>query len=107
MVLGRVPRLAFSPVGQSLLSEIPRVASPKSKSGRDETEADNPVPRYVSSLVVHIIDTHVDHLEDVVSILEIELGSIKVGPSLLSEIPRVASPKSKSGRDETVDMVAL
>ncbi|GJU15634.1 magnesium transporter CorA-like family protein isoform 1 [Tanacetum coccineum] len=98
--LGRVPRLGFSPVGQSLLSEIPRVESPNSKVGRDETvdrggilikehvldflltmnhseEADNPVPRSVSNLVVHIIDTHVDHLEDVVTKLEIELNSVE------------------------------
>nr|GEV94390.1 protein argonaute 4 [Tanacetum cinerariifolium] len=34
-------------------------------------EADNPVPRSLSYLVVHIIDTHVDHLEDVVTKLEI------------------------------------
>nr|GFC30005.1 putative Mg2+ transporter protein, CorA-like/zinc transport protein ZntB [Tanacetum cinerariifolium] len=196
--LGRVPRLGFSPVGQSLLSEIPRVESPNSKVGRDDTvdrggilikehvldflltmnhseEADNPVPRSVSNLVVHIIDTHVDHLEDVVTKLEIELNSVEadldkggfslkrqllddrrfpkmhldlqrllqviahgeqvfprvkeklaaritknsvitvslgrvprlgfspVGQSLLSEIPRVESPSSKVGRDETVD----
>ncbi|XP_076955684.1 uncharacterized protein LOC143630596 [Bidens hawaiensis] len=41
-------------------------------------EADNPVPRSVSNLVVHIIDTHVDHLEDVVTKLEIELDSLEV-----------------------------
>ncbi|GJU65136.1 hypothetical protein Tco_1246971 [Tanacetum coccineum] len=65
--------LGFSPVGQSLLSEIPRVESPSFKFGRDEPvdkggivikehvldflltrnhskEADNHVPRYVSIL---------------------------------------------------------
>ncbi|GKD17263.1 hypothetical protein Tco_1206421, partial [Tanacetum coccineum] len=66
-------RLGFSPVGQSLLSEIPRVESPSFKFGRDEPvdkggivikehvldflltrnhskEADNHVPRYGISL---------------------------------------------------------
>nr|XP_043622629.1 uncharacterized protein LOC122594225 [Erigeron canadensis] len=99
--LGRVPRLGFSPVGQSLLSEIPSVESPSPRFGSNETvdrggivikehvleflltmnhseEADNPVPRSVSNLVVHVIDTHVDHLEDVVTKLEIELDSVEV-----------------------------
>jgi len=97
--LGRVPRLGFSPVGQSLLSEIPSVESPGAKgSGVREKEgivikehvleflltmnhseeADNPVPRSVSNLVVHVVDTHVDHLEDVVTKLEIELDSVEV-----------------------------
>nr|GFB88848.1 Mg2+ transporter protein, CorA-like/zinc transport protein ZntB [Tanacetum cinerariifolium] len=35
-------------------------------------EADNPVPRFVSNLVVHTIDMHVDHLEDVVTELDIQ-----------------------------------
>ncbi|GKA10755.1 hypothetical protein Tco_0690188 [Tanacetum coccineum] len=35
--LGRMPRLGFSQVGQSLFSEIPRVESLSSKFGRDET----------------------------------------------------------------------
>ncbi|KAI3752970.1 hypothetical protein L2E82_25013 [Cichorium intybus] len=99
--LGRVPRLGFSPVGQSLLTEIPSVESPSPKFGGDEMverggivikehvldflltmnhseEADNPVPRSVSNLVVHVVDTHVDHLEDVVTKLEIELNSVEV-----------------------------
>lgn len=97
--LGRVPRLGFSPVGQSLLSEIPSVESPSAKqNGTKESEgivikehvldflltmnhseeADNPVPKSVSNLVVHIVDTHVDHLEDVVTKLEIELDSVEV-----------------------------
>ncbi|XP_024966942.1 uncharacterized protein LOC112506870 [Cynara cardunculus var. scolymus] len=99
--LGRVPRLGFSPMGQSLLTEIPSVESPSPKFGRDETierggivikehvldflltmnhseEADNPVPKSVSNLVVHVIDTHLDHLEDVVTKLEIELDSVEV-----------------------------
>ncbi|KAJ8768964.1 hypothetical protein K2173_023959 [Erythroxylum novogranatense] len=97
--LGRVPRLGFSPVGQSLLSEIPSVESPSYQDGsrkegtrtvikehvleflltmNHSEEADNPVPRSVSNLVVHIIDTHVDHLQDVVTELEIELDSVEL-----------------------------
>ncbi|XP_024959825.1 uncharacterized protein LOC112500553 [Cynara cardunculus var. scolymus] len=99
--LGRVPRLGFSPVGQSLLSEIPSVESPNPKFCRSEMrerngivikehvldflltmnhseEADNPVPKSVSNLVVHVIDTHMDHLEDVVTNLELELDSVEV-----------------------------
>ncbi|KVH93372.1 Mg2+ transporter protein, CorA-like/Zinc transport protein ZntB [Cynara cardunculus var. scolymus] len=89
--LGRVPRLGFSPVGQSLLSEIPSVESPGAKqSGMREREgivikehvleflltmnhseeADNPVPKSVSNLVVHVVDTHVDHLEDIKQYLD-------------------------------------
>nr|GEV52462.1 protein argonaute 4-like isoform X1 [Tanacetum cinerariifolium] len=93
--LCRVLRLGFSLVGRSLLSEIPRVESTNFKFDRDEPvdkgdilikehvldflltmnhskEADNPVPRSLSYLIVHIIDTHVDHLEDVVSKLDIQ-----------------------------------
>ncbi|KAK2983203.1 hypothetical protein RJ640_018548 [Escallonia rubra] len=97
--LGRVPRLDFSPMGQSLLSEIPSLESPsyvgserKEKGGivikehvldfllrmNHSEEADNPVPKSVSNLVVHIIDTHVDHLQDVVTKLEIELDSLEL-----------------------------
>lgn len=97
--LGRVPRLGFSPVGESLLSEIPSVESPTNLRGEQKErdgivirehvleflltmnhseEADNPVPKSVSNLVVHIIDTHVDHLQDVVTKLEIELDSVEL-----------------------------
>ncbi|KAA8536341.1 hypothetical protein F0562_028819 [Nyssa sinensis] len=97
--LGRVPRLGFSPMGQSLLSEIPSVESPnhvrgeqKEKGGfvirehvleflltmNHSEEADNPVPKSVSNLLVHIIDTHVDHLQDIVTKLEIELDSVEL-----------------------------
>ncbi|KAK8364102.1 hypothetical protein V6Z12_A03G206700 [Gossypium hirsutum] len=41
-------------------------------------EADNPVPKSVSNLVVHIIDTHMDHLQDVVTKLEMELDSVEL-----------------------------
>ncbi|KAJ0980762.1 hypothetical protein J5N97_009017 [Dioscorea zingiberensis] len=98
--LGRVPRLGFSPTGESLLSEIPRVESPG--SGRDDEkrvsggfvikehvleflltmnhseEADNPVPKTVSNLLAHIVDTHVDHIQDIVTKLEIELDEVEL-----------------------------
>ncbi|KAH9655278.1 hypothetical protein KPL70_022274 [Citrus sinensis] len=88
--------LGFSPIGQSLLSEIPSVENhrgePKEGSGivirehvleflltmNHSEEADNPVPKSLSNLVVHIVDTHVDHLQDVVTKLEIELDSVEL-----------------------------
>lgn len=96
--LGRVPRLGFSPANESLLSEIPVVEG--SSHSNDEQkdsggivirehvldflltmnhseEADNPVPKSVSNLVVHIIDTHLDHLQDFVTKLEIELDAVE------------------------------
>jgi len=97
--LGRVPRLGFSRVGESLLSEIPSLESSSSLTGQQEErggivikehvleflltmnhseEADNPVPRSVSNLVVHIIDTHVDQLQDLVTKLEMELDSVEL-----------------------------
>ncbi|KAF7803794.1 Zinc transport protein ZntB [Senna tora] len=97
--LGRVPRLGFSRMGESLLSEIPSVERPhyfgdqqKEGSGivikehvleflltmNHSEEADNPVPRSVSNLVVHIIDTHVDQLQDLVTKLEMELDSVEL-----------------------------
>ncbi|KAG6526789.1 hypothetical protein ZIOFF_016790 [Zingiber officinale] len=96
--LGRVPRLGFSPTGQSLLSEIPSVEGPglaRKEDGRSgivirehvleflltmnhSEEADNPVPHRVSNLVVHIIDTHVDHVQDIVTKLEMELDSVEL-----------------------------
>ncbi|XP_073141104.1 uncharacterized protein [Henckelia pumila] len=97
--LGRVPRLGFSPANKSLLSEIPIVegsnygGSEAKDSGRmvikehvldflltmNHSEgADNPVPKSISNLVVHIIDTHVDHLQDVVIKLELDLDSVEL-----------------------------
>ncbi|KAK6777651.1 hypothetical protein RDI58_024369 [Solanum bulbocastanum] len=95
--LGRVPRLGFSPVKESLLSEIPIVDSPSygEQRGRGGTvirehvldflltknhfeEADNPVPKSVSNLVVHVLDRHVDHVQDIVTKLEIELDSVEL-----------------------------
>ncbi|KAK7302604.1 hypothetical protein RJT34_13496 [Clitoria ternatea] len=97
--LGRVPRLGFSRTGESLLSEIPSVESyPQFRDQEEGTsgivikehvleflltmnhseEADNPVPRSVSNLVVHIIDTHVDQLQDLLTKLEMELDSVEL-----------------------------
>ncbi|XP_044509505.1 zinc transport protein ZntB-like [Mangifera indica] len=96
---GRVPRLGFSPMGHSLLSEIPSVESPLNDRGEPKEgsgivirehvleflltmnhseEADNPVPRSVSNLLVHIVDTHMDHLQDVLTKMEIELDSVEL-----------------------------
>lgn len=97
--LGRVPRLGFSRMGQSLLSEIPSVEGSSYVPGEmkegtgivirehvleflltmnHSEEADNPVPKSISNLVVHIVDTHVDHLQDVVTKLEIELDEVEI-----------------------------
>lgn len=96
--LGRVPRLGFSQVGQSLLSEIPVVDTPRCRNGEQKEggvvikehvlefllmmnhseEADNPVPNSVSNLVIHVIDTFVDHLHDNVTTLESELDSVEL-----------------------------
>ncbi|KAL8540510.1 hypothetical protein ACS0TY_001949 [Phlomoides rotata] len=94
----RVPRLGFSPANESLLSEIPVVEGSINGNGGEEgragmvikehvldflltmnhwEEADNPVPRSVSNLVVHIIDSHMGHLEDVMTKLELELDSVE------------------------------
>ncbi|CAA0806738.1 Magnesium transporter CorA-like family protein [Striga hermonthica] len=96
--LSRVPRLGFSPANESLLSEIPVVEGSSRGGGENEgrggivirehvldflltmnhsEEADNPVPRKVSNLVVHVVDTHVDHLQDLVTKLEIELDAVE------------------------------
>ncbi|KAI4299192.1 hypothetical protein L6164_032673 [Bauhinia variegata] len=99
--LGRVPRLGFSRTGEreSLLSEIPSVESPSYFRGQKNErsgivirehvleflltmnhseDADNPLPRSVSNLIVHIIDTHVDQLQDLVTKLEMELDSVEL-----------------------------
>ncbi|KAH9300443.1 hypothetical protein KI387_012026 [Taxus chinensis] len=41
-------------------------------------EADNPVPSRMSYLLVHIIDTHVDHLQDIVAKLEMDLDTTEI-----------------------------
>ncbi|XP_052195418.1 uncharacterized protein LOC127803327 [Diospyros lotus] len=96
--LGRVPRLGFSPMGNSILSDIPRMERSSLVKGERQhggetvikehvleflltmnhsEGADNPVPKSVSNLVVHIIDTHVDQLQDIVTKLEIELDAVE------------------------------
>ncbi|KAL1336160.1 hypothetical protein HN51_030576 [Arachis hypogaea] len=97
--LGRVPRLGFSRMGESLLSEIPTVESSSQFRGQQQEgsgivimehvleflltmnhseEADNPVPRSVSNLVVHIIDTHIDQIQDLVTKIEMDLDSVEL-----------------------------
>ncbi|XP_021717219.1 uncharacterized protein LOC110685065 [Chenopodium quinoa] len=96
--LGRVPRLGFSKMGQSLLSEIPAVDTPRGRNGEQRgggivikehvleflltmnhsEEADNLVPHSVSNLVIHVIDTFVDHLQDIVTKLESDLDSVEL-----------------------------
>ncbi|XP_020109329.1 uncharacterized protein LOC109724814 [Ananas comosus] len=41
-------------------------------------EADNPVPRTVANLVVHVVDTHVDQVQDIVTKLEMDLDAIEI-----------------------------
>lgn len=91
--VGRVPRLGFSDHNGpgSLLTEIPTVEG--EKEGRvviaehvledlllmnHSEEADNPVPTRVSGLVVHIVDTHIDQLHDIVTRLEMELDAVEL-----------------------------
>ncbi|KAL9685520.1 hypothetical protein QQ045_022971 [Rhodiola kirilowii] len=97
--LGRVPRLEFSQVSESLLSEIPSVegsymrGEEKKDAGatvikehvleflltmNHSEEVDTPVPRTLSNLVVHIVDTHIDHIQDVVTKLELELDTVEL-----------------------------
>ncbi|KAJ3678333.1 hypothetical protein LUZ60_002136 [Juncus effusus] len=92
--VGRVPRLGFSdPNGPgSLLNEIPSVEGENEGGGvviaehvledlllmNHSEEADNPVPNRVSGLVVHVIDTHVDQLHDIVTKFEMELDGVEL-----------------------------
>ena len=85
-------------MGELLLSEIPSVESStpvriqqQERSGivikehvleflltmNHSEDADNPVPKSVSNLV-HIIDTHIDQLQDLVTKLEMELDSVEL-----------------------------
>ncbi|KAK2988959.1 hypothetical protein RJ640_000759 [Escallonia rubra] len=93
--LGAMPKLGLRPVDESLMqpataSEIPKQGEQNERGGdpvRDHIiefmlmkncseEAGNAVPKSVSNLLVHIISTHVDHLQDAVTNLEIELDSV-------------------------------
>lgn len=104
--LGRIPRLEFSAVtAESLLHEVPRLESdldsllPQQQPTSITTNsrgitiqehvldflltmnhpehADNPIPKCVSNLLVHIIDTHVDQLQDIVIKLEMDLDNVE------------------------------
>ncbi|KQJ94948.1 uncharacterized protein LOC100834111 [Brachypodium distachyon] len=102
--VGPVPRLAFGTSRSSLLSEVPLgVAGPSGGDGgggraveggvviderllesllamnhADGAHTDNPVPRTVSNLLVHVLGTHVDHVHDIVTRLEMEIDSIEL-----------------------------
>ncbi|EEE67989.1 hypothetical protein OsJ_25928 [Oryza sativa Japonica Group] len=103
--VGGVPRLAFGTTQASLLSEVPLgVTASLSDEGHgggraveggvvieerllesllamnhaDGAHTDNPVPRTVSNLLVHVLGTHVDHVHDIVTRLEMELDSIEL-----------------------------
>jgi hypothetical protein len=103
--VGSVPRLAFGTTQASLLSEVPLgVAASLADEGHgggraveggvviderllesllamnhaDGAHTDNPVPRTVSNLLVHVLGTHVDHVHDIVTRLEMELDSIEL-----------------------------
>lgn len=54
-------------------------------------EADNPVPKTASNLLVHIVDTHIDHVQDMVTKLEMELDLVELeldkgGPALKKQM---------------------
>ena len=103
--VGGVPRLAFGTTQASLLSEVPLgVAASLSDEGHgggraveggvviderllesllamnhaDGAHTDNPVPRTVSNLLVHVLGTHVDHVHDIVTRLEMEIDNIEL-----------------------------
>ncbi|TKW09155.1 hypothetical protein SEVIR_6G074700v4 [Setaria viridis] len=103
--VGGVPRLAFGTTQASLLSEVPLgVAASLSNEGHgggravdggvvieerllesllamnhaDGAHTDNPVPRTVSNLLVHVLGTHVDHVHDIVTRLEMDLDAIEL-----------------------------
>ncbi|XP_020081992.1 uncharacterized protein LOC109705653 isoform X3 [Ananas comosus] len=41
-------------------------------------EADNPMPRTVANLVMHVVDMHVDQVQDIVTKLEMDLDAIEI-----------------------------
>lgn len=97
--VGGVPRLAFGTTQASLLSEVP-LGVISDEGGRavdggvvieerllesllamnhaDGAHTDNPVPRTVSNLLVHVLGTHVDHVHDIVTRLEMDLDAIEL-----------------------------
>ncbi|KAG2581390.1 hypothetical protein PVAP13_6KG031900 [Panicum virgatum] len=103
--VGGVPRLAFGATAASLLSEVPLgVAASLSDEGHgggravdggvvieerllesllamnhaDGAHTDNPVPTTVSNLLVHVLGTHVDHVHDIVTRLEMDLDAVEL-----------------------------
>ncbi|MCO5577283.1 hypothetical protein L7F22_031110 [Adiantum nelumboides] len=93
VTLGRITRLEFSTLSNgSFLSEVPRLAnatrSESSEHGgfviqehvlefyllRNHLEdVNHRIPSCVSSLVVHVIETYIDHLQDLLTRLELDL----------------------------------
>lgn len=87
--LGRIPRLEFSTMAKgSFLSEIPSLESNNSASDRfviqqhvlefyltrnHLEDVNHRIPVSILTLVVHIIDTHIDHLQDILTRLEMDL----------------------------------
>ncbi|KAH7438241.1 hypothetical protein KP509_04G006900 [Ceratopteris richardii] len=87
--LGRIPRLEFSTVLRgSFLSEIPAVEGNDTEPDRfviqqhvlefylarnHIEDVNHRIPMSVINLVVHIIDTHIDHLQDILTRLEMDL----------------------------------
>eukprot|EP00250_Pteridium_aquilinum_P021381 c25101_g1_i4 orf=490-1362(+) len=92
--LGRIPRLEFSTLSNgSFLSEIPRLDNaPRSDAMGHMTgfviqehvlefyllrnhleDVSHRIPTSVSNLVVHVIDTHIDYLQDILTRLELDL----------------------------------
>ncbi|KAF8712795.1 hypothetical protein HU200_028567 [Digitaria exilis] len=104
--VGGVPRLAFGSTQASLLSEVPLgvvvAAADEGHGGgggavdggvvieerllesllamnhADGAHTDNPVPRTVSNLLVHVLGTHVDHVHDIVTRLEMDIDAIEL-----------------------------
>lgn len=80
-------------MGRSLLSEIPRLEGTKGggvEIGEEllesllgmncegEEDGDAAVPRRVGELLVHVVDVHVDQVQDAVMKFEMELDSVEL-----------------------------
>ncbi|XP_020081991.1 uncharacterized protein LOC109705653 isoform X2 [Ananas comosus] len=62
-------------------------------------EADNPMPRTVANLVMHVVDMHVDQVQDIVTKLEMDLDAIEI------ELGKGAS--SSSGCQEKISKLEM
>jgi hypothetical protein len=91
--LGRIPRLEFpASERRSVLAEVPSLETDLVPGSDDPNtfviqthvlefylmrnhleDVNHPVPRSVSNLLVHVIDTHIDHLQDILTRLEMDL----------------------------------